>query len=197
MSEIQSSALAQALADKPQDAALEQALQRPYQHGFVTDIESESLPPGLNEDTIRSISRIKREPQFLLDWRLAAFKRWQAMPTPEWAHLRIAPIDLQALSYYSAPKSLKDKPKSLDEVDPKLLETYEKLNVPLHELWSRVDAVPAGEVWVHCAGGYRASVAASMLDAHGRRTVAIDDSFDNAQTVGLHLEGPDAVEAVA
>ena len=83
MSEIQSSALAQALADKPQDAALEQALQRPYQHGFVTDIESESLPPGLNEDTIRSISRIKREPQFLLDWRLAAFKRWQAMPTPE------------------------------------------------------------------------------------------------------------------
>lgn len=133
MSEIQSSALAQALADKPQDAALEQALQRPYQHGFVTDIESESLPPGLNEDTIRAISRIKREPQFLLDWRLAAFKRWQAMPTPEWAHLQIAPIDLQALSYYSAPKSLKDKPKSLDEVDPKLLETYEKLNVPLHE----------------------------------------------------------------
>ena len=133
MSEIQSSALAQALADKPQDAALEQALQRPYQHGFVTDSESESLPPGLNEDTIRSISRIKREPQFLLDWRLAAFKRWQAMPTPDWAHLQIAPIDLQALSYYSAPKSLKDKPKSLDEVDPKLLETYEKLNVPLHE----------------------------------------------------------------
>ena len=133
MSEIQSSALAQALADKPQDAALEQALQRPYQHGFVTDVESESLPPGLNEDTIRAISRIKREPQFLLDWRLAAFKRWQAMPTPEWAHLQIAPIDLQALSYYSAPKSLKDKPKSLDEVDPKLLETYEKLNVPLHE----------------------------------------------------------------
>ena len=133
MSEPQSSALAQALADKPQDAALEQALQRPYQHGFVTDIESESLPPGLNEDTIRAISRIKREPQFLLDWRLAAFKRWQAMPTPEWAHLQIAPIDLQALSYYSAPKSLKDKPKSLDEVDPKLLETYEKLNVPLHE----------------------------------------------------------------
>lgn len=133
MSEPQSSALAQALADKPQDAALEQALQRPYQHGFVTDIESESLPPGLNEDTIRAISRIKREPQFLLDWRLAAFKRWQAMPTPDWAHLQIAPIDLQALSYYSAPKSLKDKPKSLDEVDPKLLETYEKLNVPLHE----------------------------------------------------------------
>ncbi|GAB1387700.1 Fe-S cluster assembly protein SufB [Melaminivora sp.] len=113
--------------------ALEQALQRPYQHGFVTDIESDSLPPGLDADTIRAISRKKNEPQFLLDWRLAAFQRWQAMELPDWAHLNIAPIDFQALSYYSAPKSLKDKPKSLDEVDPKLLETYEKLGVPLHE----------------------------------------------------------------
>lgn len=116
-----------------QAPALEQALARPYQHGFVTDIESVSLPPGLDEDTIRSISRIKREPQFLLDWRLAAFKRWQAMELPDWARLNIAPVDFQALSYYSAPKSMKDRPKSLDEVDPKLLETYEKLGVPLHE----------------------------------------------------------------
>ena len=115
------------------EQALEQALARPYQHGFVTDIESVSLPPGLDEDTIRSISRIKREPQFLLDWRLAAFKRWQAMELPDWARLNIAPVDFQALSYYSAPKSMKDRPKSLDEVDPKLLETYEKLGVPLHE----------------------------------------------------------------
>ena len=119
--------------DKPQDAALTQALQRSYQHGFVTDIESDSLPPGLDEDTIRAIARKKNEPEFLLHWRLAAFKRWQAMELPHWAHLKIAPIDLQALSYYSAPKSMKDKPKSLDEVDPKLLETYEKLGVPLHE----------------------------------------------------------------
>ena len=133
MSEIQSSALAQALADKPQDAALEQALQRPYQHGFVTDIEADSLPPGLDEDTIRAISRKKREPDFLLQWRLAAFARWRGMAPPHWAHLRIAPIDLQALSYYAAPKSMQNAPKSLDEVDPKLLETYEKLNVPLHE----------------------------------------------------------------
>ncbi|HOV19012.1 Fe-S cluster assembly protein SufB [Ottowia sp.] len=119
--------------DKPQDAALTQALQRSYQHGFVTDIESDSLPPGLDEDTIRAISLRKKEPEFLLNWRLAAFKRWQAMELPNWAHLKIAPIDFQALSYYSAPKSMKDKPKSLDEVDPKLLETYEKLGVPLHE----------------------------------------------------------------
>ena len=124
---------AQALADKPQEAPLEQALQRPYQHGFVTDIESDSLPPGLDEGTIRAISRKKKEPQFLLDWRLAAFRRWQTMALPDWARLKIAPIDFQALSYYSAPKSMKDKPKSLDEVDPKLLETYEKLGVPLHE----------------------------------------------------------------
>ena len=119
--------------DKPQEAALTQALQRSYQHGFVTDIESDSLPPGLDEGTIRAISRKKKEPEFLLNWRLAAFKRWQAMELPDWAHLKIAPIDFQALSYYSAPKSMKDKPKSLDEVDPKLLETYEKLGVPLHE----------------------------------------------------------------
>ena len=116
-----------------QAPALEQALARPYQHGFVTDIESDSLPPGLDEDVIRAISRKKKEPEFLLNWRLAAFERWRAMELPDWAHLRIEPIDFQALSYYSAPKSLKDAPKSLDEVDPKLLETYEKLGVPLHE----------------------------------------------------------------
>ncbi len=113
---------------------MNQALQRPYQHGFVTDVESESLPPGLNEDTIRAISRIKKEPEFLLNWRLAALKRWQSMELPEWARLQISPIDLQALSYCcAAPKSLKDRPKSLDEVDPRVLETYEKLGVPLHE----------------------------------------------------------------
>ncbi|MBS0500711.1 MAG: Fe-S cluster assembly protein SufB [Burkholderiaceae bacterium] len=110
-----------------------QALARPYQHGFVTDIESDSLPPGLDEDTIRAISRIKKEPEFLLKWRLAALERWRKMEEPDWAYLRMEPIDLQALSYYSAPKSMKNAPKSLDEVDPKLLETYEKLNVPLHE----------------------------------------------------------------
>ena len=116
-----------------QAAPLTQALQQPYRHGFVTDVEADSLPPGLDEDIVRAISLRKREPEFLLKWRLAAFERWQQMPLPEWGKLRIAPIDFKSLCYYSAPKSLKDGPKSLDEVDPKLLETYEKLNVPLHE----------------------------------------------------------------
>ena len=103
-----------------------------YRHGFVTDIESDTVPPGLDEDVIRLISRKKGEPQFMLDWRLAAFRHWLTMPKPDWAHLKIAPIDYQAISYYSAPKK-KDGPKSLEEVDPKLLATYEKLGVPLHE----------------------------------------------------------------
>ena len=104
-----------------------------YQHGFVTDIESDTVPPGLDEDVIRLISRKKGEPQFLLDWRLKAYRHWLGMASPAWAHLRIAPIDYQAISYYSAPKARADAPKSLDEVDPKLLATYEKLGVPLHE----------------------------------------------------------------
>lgn len=103
---------------------------RAYKHGFVTDIESESLPPGLDEDVVRKISRIKREPQFLTEWRLRALRHWQTMTEPQWAHLRAHPIDYQAISYYSAPKSKANAPKSLDEVDPKLLATYEKLGVP-------------------------------------------------------------------
>ena len=103
-----------------------------YRHGFVTDIESDTVPPGLDEDVIRLISRKKGEPQFMLDWRLRAFRHWLGMSAPGWAQLRIAPIDYQAISYYSAPRR-KDGPKSLEEVDPKLLATYEKLGVPLHE----------------------------------------------------------------
>ncbi|MCZ2136565.1 MAG: Fe-S cluster assembly protein SufB [Burkholderiales bacterium] len=122
-----------ARAAPEQADALTQALAQPYRHGFVTEIESDSLPPGLDEGVIREISRRKREPEFLLRWRLAAFERWQKMATPDWAYLRIDPVDFQALSYYSAPKSHKNGPKSIDEVDPKLLETYEKLGVPLHE----------------------------------------------------------------
>jgi Fe-S cluster assembly protein SufB len=113
--------------------SLAAALVRPYRHGFVTDIETDALPPGLNEDTVREISRRKREPAFLLAWRLAAFERWRAMREPNWAKLKIDPIDFQAQSYYAAPKSAAAQPRSLDEVDPKLLETYEKLGVPLHE----------------------------------------------------------------
>lgn len=108
-------------------------LDREYSAGFVTDIESVSLPPGLSEDTIRQLSAIKKEPEFLLEWRLAAYRRWLEMTPPEWAHVQFPPVDFQEISYYSAPKSKADGPKSLDEVDPELLRTYEKLGVPLHE----------------------------------------------------------------
>jgi len=106
---------------------------RSYRHGFVTDIEADTVPPGLDESVVRLISHKKREPQFLLDWRLRALRHWQSMREPHWAHLRYQPIDYDAISYYSAPKQVKDGPKSLADVDPKLLATYDKLGVPLHE----------------------------------------------------------------
>jgi Fe-S cluster assembly protein SufB len=114
-------------------SAVDRFVQARYKHGFVTDIESDSLPPGLNEDVVAWISARKGEPEWLLDWRLKAFRQWQKMPEPHWANLKIDPIDFQAISYFSAPKSNKDKPQSLADVDPKLLETYDKLGVPLHE----------------------------------------------------------------
>src|SRR6201995_898077 len=104
-----------------------------YRHGFVTDIESDSLPPGLDEEVVAAISKKKHEPKFLLDWRLKAFRHWQTMQEPTWAHVHYKRIDYQDISYYSAPRAPKDAPKSLDEVDPKLLATYEKLGIPLHE----------------------------------------------------------------
>ena len=113
--------------------AIEQAVAGKYRHGFVTDIESDTVPPGLDEDVVRLISRKKDEPQFLLDWRLKAFRHWQTMTEPNWAYVKYPPIDFQSISYFSAPKQNKDGPKSLAEVDPKLLETYEKLGIPLHE----------------------------------------------------------------
>jgi Fe-S cluster assembly protein SufB len=112
---------------------LERLLTRDYVAGFVTDIESDTVPPGLSEDVIRLISAKKEEPEFLLEWRLAAYRHWLTMTEPRWASVHYPPIDYQAISYYSAPKSRDDAPKSLDEVDPKLLETYEKLGIPLHE----------------------------------------------------------------
>ncbi|PZN33022.1 MAG: Fe-S cluster assembly protein SufB, partial [Proteobacteria bacterium] len=122
------------MASNPQtDPTLEALVGQKYRHGFFTDIEADTVPPGLDEDVIRLISRKKREPEFMLQWRLKAFRHWLTLREPRWAHLRIAPIDYQAISYYSAPKARTDAPKSLDEVDPKLLETYEKLGIPLHE----------------------------------------------------------------
>ncbi len=116
-----------------QDEQLEAWVSKKYQHGFSTDIDSDTLPPGLNEDVIRLISKKKNEPEFLLAWRLKAYQHWLGMKKPAWAHVHFTEIDFQSISYYSAPKSKKDAPKSLDEVDPKLLETYEKLGIPLHE----------------------------------------------------------------
>ena len=108
-------------------------VEKQYEHGFYTDIEADTVPPGLDEGVIRHISAKKGEPEFMLDWRLKAYQYWTGMKEPNWAHVHHSPIDYQAISYYSAPKSDKDAPKSLDEVDPKLLETYEKLGIPLHE----------------------------------------------------------------
>jgi Fe-S cluster assembly protein SufB len=105
---------------------------RVYRYGFVTDIESDAAPPGLNEEIIRLISAKKGEPDWLLAWRLKAFKRWQEMVEPRWANIHYPPIDFQGIIYYSAPKQ-RSGPKSLDEVDPELIKTYDKLGVPLEE----------------------------------------------------------------
>ena len=115
------------------DAKIGGLVAREYKEGFVTEIDSDTLPPGLDERVIRTISGKKNEPDFMLEWRLDAYRRWGSMNTPEWAHVHYPPIDFQAISYYSAPSSKGDGPKSLDEVDPKLLETYEKLGIPLEE----------------------------------------------------------------
>lgn len=111
----------------------EDILNEDYKYGFYTDIETEEFPKGLNEDIIRMLSAKKEEPQWLLDYRLKAFRHWKTMPMPDWAKLQIPEIDFQDLYYYSAPKKKEDGPKSLDEVDPELLATFEKLGIPLAE----------------------------------------------------------------
>ena len=111
---------------------LESIIQKEYAPGFVTDLEDDTLPPGLNEDVIRAISKRKNEPAFMLEWRLKAYAQWQTLTEPHWAYLEYTPVDYQSISYYSAPK-VKESPKSLEEVDPKLIETYKKLGIPLHE----------------------------------------------------------------
>src|SRR5215510_10129008 len=104
-----------------------------YKYGFVTDIETERAAKGLNEDVVRFISAKKEEPEWMLNWRLEAFARWKEMTEPKWARVHYPPIDYQDAYYYAAPKSQAARPKSLDEVDPKLLETYQKLGIPLSE----------------------------------------------------------------
>ena len=112
---------------------IEDLVKTEYKYGFVTDIETESEPPGLSEDTIRLISRKKNEPEWLTDWRLKAYRHWLTLTEPTWQKAHHEKIDYQAIVYFSQPKAKKDAPKSLDEVDPKLLETYEKLGIPLRE----------------------------------------------------------------
>ncbi|WP_133490370.1 Fe-S cluster assembly protein SufB [Alcanivorax sp. 24] len=114
-------------------AELDKVIRSEYEAGFTTLVESDTLPPGLSEDVIRFISAKKGEPEWLLEWRLEAYRKWREMPEPEWAHLHYPKVDYDAISYYSAPKSMEDRPKSLDEVDPELLDTYKKLGIPLHE----------------------------------------------------------------
>ena len=126
-----SNAIEQELVEE-KNKDLKELVKREYKEGFVTDIESDTIAPGLNENTIRLISEKKNEPEFMLEYRLKAFRRWEKMSEPEWAQVDYPKIDLQDISYYSAPKEM-PKLDSLDEVDPKLLETYERLGIPLEE----------------------------------------------------------------
>jgi Fe-S cluster assembly protein SufB len=113
--------------------AVDDIVRSEYEHGFVTEIESDTLPPGLDEGVVRAISARKGEPEFMTEWRLKAFRHWQTMTTPHWASVHYPPIDFQSISYFSAPKRPEDGPKSLDEIDPVLLETYQKLGIPIEE----------------------------------------------------------------
>ncbi len=114
-------------------STIEQFAAQDYKFGFVTDVEQDVIPPGLNEDVIRMISAKKGEPEWLLDWRLRAYRHWLTLEEPKWANIHYPPIDFQAIAYYAAPKAKGDGPKSLDEVDPEILATYEKLGIPLAE----------------------------------------------------------------
>ena len=118
---------------KTQNKTIQEFTSQDYQYGFVTDIEQDTIAPGLDENVIRFISHKKREPEWLLNWRLKAYKHWLNMDEPNWAKVNYPKIDYQSISYYSAPKDKSDGPKSLDEVDPELIETYNKLGIPLEE----------------------------------------------------------------
>src|SRR3984885_12998170 len=137
-----------------------------YKYGFETPIESDKAPLGLTEDTVRFISAKKSEPEWMLAWRLDAFRRWQTMHEPKWAKVEYSPIDYQNIYYYSAPKK-KDGPKSLDEIDPEILRTYEKLGIPLREREALLGIQrPDGE-------------AGEDGEETGSRRVAVDAVFDS------------------
>ena len=119
---------------------------RQYKYGFVTDIESDTVPRGLNEDVIRLISAKKNEPAFMLEWRLKAYRHWLTMKEPRWQNVRYPPIDYQDIVYYSAPKPKGEGPKSLEEIDPELLKAFEKLGIPLEEQ-KRLSGVASASDW--------------------------------------------------
>ena len=166
------------------DTSVEALVRREYQAGFVTDIESDTLPPGLDESVVRFISAKKKEPEWLTEWRLKAYRGWLKMPPPQWAHVHYPPIDFQSISYYSAPRVQGDGPRSLADVDPELLRTYEKLGIPLHEqeILAGVvkDRAPAEGALV---GGVRgretAPTEGEAAPAAGRANVAVDAVFDS------------------
>tara|TARA_E500000331_G_scaffold105511_1_gene102289 strand:+ start:233 stop:1732 length:1500 start_codon:yes stop_codon:yes gene_type:complete len=145
-----------------------------YSAGFETDIESITLEPGLDRETIEKISSRKGEPSWLLDWRLEAFEHWQTLEEPEWAHVNFPKIDFQAISYYSAPKSLDDAPSSLDEVDPELLRTYEKLGIPLHEQ--------------ETLAGVRKNTETQSGPASNSNNIAVDVVFDSVSVTTTFKE---------
>src|SRR3989442_12833198 len=125
--------------------SIEAHVQQPYKYGFVTDIESEVVPAGLNEDVIRLISAKKAEPAWMLEWRLKAYRNWLKMSEPHWPNVKYGPIDYQAISYYAAPKQ-RPQLDSLEQVDPQLLETFEKLGIPIEER-KRLAGVAGGAVF--------------------------------------------------
>ena len=138
-------------------------LETEYKHGFVTDIETESVPKGLSVDVVRLISSKKNEPGWLLEFRLRAFEQWKKMTEPHWAKAEYAPIDYQNISYYSAPKSVSAKPKSLDELDPELLKTFERLGIPLGEQ-KRISGVAVDAVFDSVSLG---TTHKEILERHG------------------------------
>ncbi len=151
------------------ETSVEDLVKSEYSAGFVTDIESDTLPPGLDESVVRFISAKKGEPAWLTEWRLEAFAHWQTMTAPRWAHVRFPEVDFQAISYYSAPRNQTDGPQSLDEVDPELLRTYEKLGIPLHEQEILAGVVkPSAE-----------PAAEPPAEPDGRPQVAVDAVFDS------------------
>ena len=170
---------------------------RTYDAGFVTDVVAETIPPGLDETVIRAISARKHEPEWLLEFRLKAYRRWLKMSQPKWAHVHYPPIDYQAISYYSAPKSMANAPKSLDEVDPKLLETYEKLGVPLHER-ARLAGVAVDAVFDSVSVGttFREQLAkvgvifCSFSHAVEHHPALVERYLTERRTLGFQLRSP-------